>query len=364
MLYFWLVAAALSLGAAALILRASAGRAVVSQEADPSMALYRRQMSELDELVERGVMGADERRTAEAEAGRRLLAAAERDKTQPAALNSRRGPILALALLTPALALGVYLIVGAPGVRDQPMEARVAAWRGVNPSSLQPAQMAAVLEGLVKERPGDAEALRFLAQAQLASDQPFDAESNLRKALAIAPERADLWSLLGQSILSQGDGSLVGADAAEAFQEALKRDPSSQASRYFVGRALIESGKSAEGVVHWKQLLASLPQGAPGHDGLAADIAVVEKTGKLPPPTPVAAEAPEMQGAIQGMVDGLAARLAENPDDPEGWMRLVRAYHVLGDEAKSDAALAKARDLFKDRPEVLKALDQAKDAPQ
>ena len=30
------------------------------------------------------------------------------------------------------------------------------------------------------------------------------------------------------------------------------------------------------------------------------------------------------------MVDGLAARLKQNGNDLEGWMRLVRAYMVLG----------------------------------
>ena len=39
---------------------------------------------------------------------------------------------------------------------------------------------------------------------------------------------------------------------------------------------------------------------------------------------------------IRSMVDRLAARLAAAPDDFDGWMRLGRAYRVLGDR---DAAL-------------------------
>ena len=31
------------------------------------------------------------------------------------------------------------------------------------------------------------------------------------------------------------------------------------------------------------------------------------------------------------MVEGLAARLKVHPDDPAGWVRLVRAYTVLGE---------------------------------
>ena len=64
------------------------------------------------------------------------------------------------------------------------------------------------------------------------------------------------------------------------------------------------------------------------------------------------------------MVDGLAARLAANPDDPDGWVRLVRAYAVLGETEKRDAALAKARVLYKDKPQVLSALAKAAEAPR
>jgi cytochrome c-type biogenesis protein CcmH len=63
------------------------------------------------------------------------------------------------------------------------------------------------------------------------------------------------------------------------------------------------------------------------------------------------------------MVDRLAARLQANPDDPQGWMRLVRAYSVLGETARRDQALATARARYASRPEVLSGLDQAQRAP-
>jgi len=33
---------------------------------------------------------------------------------------------------------------------------------------------------------------------------------------------------------------------------------------------------------------------------------------------------------INGMVDSLAARLAQDPDNPEGWVRLLTSRRVLG----------------------------------
>ena len=45
---------------------------------------------------------------------------------------------------------------------------------------------------------------------------------------------------------------------------------------------------------------------------------------------------------IHSMVDGLAARLADAPDDPAGWLRLARAYGVLGRKDDAADALTKA----------------------
>ena len=70
----------------------------------------------------------------------------------------------------------------------------------------------------------------------------------------------------------------------------------------------------------------------------------------------------EVDPAIQGRVDRLAARLEENPDDAAGWARLVRSYNVLGETEKRDAALVEARARFKDRPRDLKSIEDAVNA--
>ena len=51
---------------------------------------------------------------------------------------------------------------------------------------------------------------------------------------------------------------------------------------------------------------------------------------------------------IRGMVESLAARLEEDPDDPEGWRRLARSYTVLGEPEKAADTLRRAVDLAPD----------------
>jgi len=56
------------------------------------------------------------------------------------------------------------------------------------------------------------------------------------------------------------------------------------------------------------------------------------------------------------MVENLASRLKVDPDDPEGWQRLIRAYAVLGDRNKAHAALVDARIALRAEPAATAAL--------
>jgi cytochrome c-type biogenesis protein CcmH len=55
------------------------------------------------------------------------------------------------------------------------------------------------------------------------------------------------------------------------------------------------------------------------------------------------------------MVDTLAAKLRDNPGDADGWVRLGRAYSVLGEHDKAVEALASAAKAAPDRVDVLAA---------
>jgi len=364
MFAFWIAAAALSAAVGWLMLHGARSAERRPGEGDPALAVHRRQLAEIDDLAARDLLPEGEVRAARAEAGRRLLAAA--DDVQPAPTVGGRRLALAAAALAPLLGVAIYIAVGTPGFDDQPYARRLAEWRAGDPARLDAPKIAAVLRAVTAERPNDAEAFRNLALAELAAGNRGAASTALRRAVSIAPARADLWAALGESFVAEADGA-IGADARMAFAEALKRDPASLSARYFLGRADIVDGKTAEGLTRWRQLLASLPADDANRAGLAAEIAAVEKTGALAQPEP-AQPAPTDgmpdAAAIRGMVEGLEARLAAEPDNPQGWVRLVRAWSVLGETGKRDAALAAARQRYKDQPDVLTALDQAAEAPR
>ena len=56
---------------------------------------------------------------------------------------------------------------------------------------------------------------------------------------------------------------------------------------------------------------------------------------------------------IIAMVEGLAARLEDEPYDEQGWTRLIRARAVLGQTNKLAADTARVKEIFRDDPEAI-----------
>ncbi len=91
--------------------------------------------------------------------------------------------------------------------------------------------------------------------------------------------------------------------------------------------------------------------------------------GALPPAVPTGAAAPPEDSAssphsmtvaqIQGMVDTLAARMKNEPDNAEGWLMLGRSYAVLG---QFEPAVAAYRHVLQLQPKNSQALADLADA--
>ena len=97
--------------------------------------------------------------------------------------------------------------------------------------------------------------------------------------------------------------------------------------------------------------MAGLPppaEGAPAPGPTAADISAAEA---MPPA--------DRQAMIAGMVDGLAARLAEEGGPPEDWARLIRSLGVLGRRDEATAILVEAREAHAGDAAALAEIDAA-----
>ena len=273
---FWFMTAVLAASAAAVVIAfASRGRTAPAEA--PEIALYRRQLEEVDDLQARGLLGEAEHAAARAEAGRRLLRAGERTAAQ-ASDRGNRAVLLAAVAGTALLALGLYFVVGSPGREDAPYAKRLAEWRAADPAALPPAALAALAQDLAERRPEDPDAWRFLGRARLQTGEAFAAVRALERAAELGGTAED-YAALGEALAAFNEGQ-VGESAAAAFAEAVRRDPTSVPARYGVALGRLTAGDEAGGRAALAELAASLPPGDARRTALEAELARTDN----PPP--------------------------------------------------------------------------------
>ena len=332
------------------------------------LLVYKDQLQEIDRDRAAGLIGETEAEAARLEVSRRLLAAADAKpaiESKPpvaagAPLRRRRAAALAALVILPLGPTGLYMALGSPDIPAQPAFARVKTPQGH--------ESIATLVGQVEEHlarnPGDGAGWERIAPVYMRLGRFGDAVEARRKALGLNGASAVREADLGEALAAAANG-IVTVEAKQAFERALAQDGHEVKARYFLGLAAEQDGNSDQAASTWRALLAEAPAGAPWaafvREALARVAgAPVAESG--PSATDVAAAAnmsdEERREMVRGMVARLADRLRDNGADVEGWLRLVRAYVVLGDREKAKDAAADARRALADRPDELKRVDE------
>lgn len=261
MIAFWMMTG-LAAALAALLVLAGARRGADAPDAETAAGV--REIEELDRLKARGLMDEAAHAAARAEAGRRLLA--QGDAATPAPGPRDRLWVLGGIGVAVAAALGLYVVIGAPGLPDQAYERRVDQW-ATELDTLEAPQLAAVVKRVVDDRPGDRRALAMLGVARFEAGDPLGAASAFRRLVELEPSDAQAWTRLGESLVRANDGR-VGADAEAAFREAVRHDPDQLGARFFLGEAALARGDAAEVHAQWSPLIAALDPADPRRQDL------------------------------------------------------------------------------------------------
>jgi cytochrome c-type biogenesis protein CcmH len=359
----WIAIAALSIACAAIVAAPLFRRAPPPPPRESfDLAVYRDQLAELARDRARGLIGESEHAAARVEIERRALAAADRARPgAPTASIARvnRGRLAAAELLAAALPVAatlVYLSRGAPHLLEA-----TAPTRGEN-------EIANAIERLVghlERNPDDAEGWAMLGRSFALLARHGEAERAYAEAERLAPRNADVIARRAETRIF-ADGGAIGAEARAMLDRALAADGKDPRARYYRGLALSQSGQKREALEAWLALQRDSPVDAPWREPLARSIdELVSELGLDPGQLGSAAPAPrgptaedvaaaarmsseERAAMIRGMVDGLAERLAREPNDAAGWMRLGRAYEVLGESERARDAWQRAAELKPD----------------
>jgi cytochrome c-type biogenesis protein CcmH len=329
-------------------------------------AVYRDQLNEIERDRASGVIGAAEAEAARVEVSRRLIAAVDAKAPpalDPAArLRHRRSAAVVTLVFVPLGAVALYLLLGSPNLPGQPLAQRMAAPSGADSM----AGLIARVETHLEQSPDDGRGWEVIAPVYMRLGRFDDAVRAFRSTLRLNGESADRQANLGEALTGAANG-VITSDAKGVFERALALDASNPRAQFYLGLAAEQDGRAGDAVERWRKLLAQAPADAPWVAYVRQALARLDPTA-VPsgPPGPTSqdvASAAEMSASdrdqmVRGMVERLAARLSADGSDVEGWLRLMRAYVVLGDRDKARAAAADARRALARDPDKLRRIDE------
>jgi cytochrome c-type biogenesis protein CcmH len=338
------------------------GRAKPVAGGGSDLMVYKDQLQEIGRDRTAGLIGEAEAEAARLEISRRLLAAAGTDVPAAAAAPQNRqltrAAAIAVLVVLPLGAAGLYVALGSPNIPGEPAFARVTTPRGQESI----ASLLTQVEAHLAHNPKDGAGWEVLAPVYMRLGRFDDAVLARKKALELNGDTATREADLGEAEAAAANG-VVTADAKVAFARAVARDPHESKARYFLGLAAQQDGKPEEAAEIWRSLLASAPAGAPWTGFVREALARtgVQTAASGPNSDDLAAAAgmsdDQRRDMIRGMVARLANRLQNDAADVEGWLRLARAYVVLGERDKANNAVIEAKRALADRPSDVKRVD-------
>jgi cytochrome c-type biogenesis protein CcmH len=379
----WFAMTVMTLAAIAAVLWPLARQRPLRAGSD--VAVYRDQLDEIDRDRAAGLIGEREAEAARIEVSRRLIAAA--DTPAPHAAGSaawrRQAAGLAALVLLPFGAGTLYLALGSPQLPAQTQAARrdTAPTASATTNAPPISDMVAKVEAYLEKNPDDGRAWELLGPVYIRYGRYGDAVKSLKNTVRLLGPSADRLGDLGEAMTGAANGTVT-PEAKLAFEDALRQDPREARSRYFIGLAAEQAGRPKEAADIWRTLLTEAPAGADWADFVRQALHRVDPLTPLPPPTPRSAPLPQVsaspqpgptaadiaaanemsaedrQTMIRGMVARLADRLKQDGSDVEGWLRLLRAYMVLGDKDQARAAAGDARRALASDPDKLHRIDE------
>ena len=352
------------------------------------LEVYRAQLDELNREREAGLVSEAEAASAKLEIERRVLAA-DRTRSDDAAPRGRRREWISAALvagLVPLAAVGLYAWLGNPQVPSVPFSdqaaRQAAAQRQAGQESLPDVEtMLAQVRERLAQNPDDLRGWSVLARSSVAVGRYDEAIAAFDQVLRLAGPDAEPLSAKAEAMILAAQGQ-VSAEARGVLRQALELESEHPRANFYWASAQQQDGDTKGALDTLTSLLQDAPAEAawvPVVRDRAAALATelgLDPAAVLPAPSAATAEGPrgpsqaDVEAArdmtpeqqletIRGMVEGLAARLKDQPNDLRGWQMLARSYGVLNETEKAADAYARVLALAPEDPDALFFLGDA-----
>lgn len=377
----WILFAILTAGALGAVLGPLFRQPEVNENRDLyDVAVYKDQLREIEQDIERGLISEQEARTAKTEISRRLLKSAEKlekNTTSGKAGNiPPKSAIFASLILVPVLSLGMYIRFGYP-TPPPPLTCIQKASRFEQTKELTHVlELVAKAEGHLAKQPDDPRGWFSLAPIYLRLQCYKEAANAYKKVMELKGINGELLAEYGEAVVRANKG-LITPEAESAFRRSLKLEPGRMLPRIRLIMALEQDSKKEEAAKAWAKIYEEKDSSIPLKrmaqmrykaltgkelDGGIKQAQKKENTLANPSSEDIKAagemSAEDRSAMIQNMVSGLAERLSEKGGTLQEWMRLIRAYNVLGKKDQALKALKDAKENLKSNVDDIKKLDQ------
>ncbi|MFZ4288667.1 c-type cytochrome biogenesis protein CcmI [Variovorax sp. HJSM1_2] len=280
----WLTVVALIALALALILPPLFTRHSAPGMSQQALArrLYADQLAQLERDQDAQALNAPDRAQAIEELQRDLL----EETSQPAAATHSVKPwmcwgvALGLSLALPTAALLLYQQVGDPRA--------AAVLAAAPPGSHEQTRddmdvIVARLATRLQAQPADLEGWMVLARSYEVMQRYDDAVLAYRKAIALAPDQAQLLADYADALGSARQGDL-GGPAQEAIDAALALDPQHPKALALAGMLAYQRGDTAQARSRWETVRNLLPPDSEGRRDIEANLAQLDAPATPSPP--------------------------------------------------------------------------------
>jgi cytochrome c-type biogenesis protein CcmH len=162
-------------------------------------------------------------------------------------------------LALPALSLPLYLALGAPEQRGQPVIFSDLIERDMRQMAMLAERP---METILEKNPNDGPALSSLGKISMRLGKHAAAERFFLRALPNLPKDSDAYAFtlldLGQTQIALENGRVTPRSVA-LFEELRIVNPRSSLSRHYLALAKAQNGRHAEALKEWTSLLRDVP---------------------------------------------------------------------------------------------------------
>jgi cytochrome c-type biogenesis protein CcmH len=237
-----------------------------------------------------------------------------------------RGQSLILALLVPLAIVALYAARGTPQALN----------------TFDPNAMVQRLADRLRQNPGDMDGWLMLARSYTALGRYAEADSAYQHAQTRVMQDSDLLVAWVQLRVMLAEGKFD-AQTGQLLDQATQLAPDDPDVMLLRALAAFDRGDKAGADALVDKLHARFPPGTPDRQNLDAVLEKWDPRGTAANPHPAASPAGSVMPDPNAMVQRLADRLKEHPEDMDGWLKLARSYAALGRPQESADAYEHAQ---------------------